>query len=158
MNEPMQVVAPPKVLPTILEETLLVEITDENVGTDVFGVKRTMVMSRAAFNQQKADTPMRVVKILKPEGVTMQQQIEADAKKVAAPKPVTTKTPTAPKTAAAKTTTSKAFVPPKKVVPSVEEVIGADTPLVPTEDELKAQIENESMQELLNSVNPVEEE
>lgn len=62
-----------------IEETLLVEITDTNVGVDGFGTPRQMVMSRAMFEAMRKDVAMVEVRQLKPEGVTMAQHLASVA-------------------------------------------------------------------------------
>lgn len=135
MDDKLQVVEKKKPLPTVLEETLLVEITDPSVGTDALGNKRQMTMSRAAYETQRKELQMEIVKVLKPEGVTMKQHLAAPAPKAAPAAPVkATAKPAAPK--------SKTGAPkPKPAAPSEGM----------TADEMREAIERQSMEELLNS-------
>jgi len=69
-----------------LEETLLVEVMHEDVGVNHHtGNRKRMYMSREAFNDQQKDLDLRVVRIVKPEGVTMAQHMASTAGVAAAP-------------------------------------------------------------------------
>lgn len=115
----------------ILEEVLLIEVTDANGG------KKQMTASRELFDKLKKELELRVVEILKPAGVTMAQHLSAGKKKAAPAKdeaeakaPVKRRTP-AKRGAAAK----------KEPVPEPEEEVSADP--------IKDEIESKAMAELM---------
>jgi hypothetical protein len=108
-----------KAVKRVLEEVLLVAIKGKN------GVEKEMTVSREFFDNQKKDLDIRVVRIIKPEGVTMEEHLKASA--------------------AEKKATTPAKKAPAKKAPAKK------APADPDEDQVKAEIEAQSMQELLNS-------
>ena len=118
----------------VLEETLLVEVTDfDGQG------KKQMTVSREYFDAQKKDLNLRVVKVLKPEGVTMEQHLKGQTKTAA---------PTAAATGKGKTR-AKPKAKPKTEVPPAPADEEDDESTAANADALKEEIEKKSMQELL---------
>ena len=140
IQNPIPMPSAKKPQPRVLEETLLVEITDPAIGTDAFGTARQIVLSRDAYEQQKKDVGMKLVKIIKPAGVTMQQHLEAQKAQEEAPKAAPKKA--APSTSKAKPK-SKAKAP-AAAAPPPEPVVSED----PDYDPIKAQIEAEGLAQL----------
>lgn len=141
----------------ILEETLLVKITDVSVGVDGFGNPKIMTMSRKVYEDMSKDLDMEIIEILKPEGVTMAQHkaslaeaVEvADTKKEKIENPFiaqqqNTAQQQKPVAAPKKPAAAKKPAQPKK--PAVVE----GPAKAPTDEEVKAAIEQAGMQDLVN--------
>ena len=127
----------------LLEETLLVKVIDESVGTDALGNPKIMTMNREGYEAMKKDLKLEIIEVLKPEGYTMAQWNAEKANAAQQQKPANA----APAKAAAP---SKTPAPAKAAAPAKPKGKAAPADKPPTDEELKAAIEEAGMKELLD--------